>query len=214
MQMIYSPSTKNEEALMKLINYDSEGNKINDKTWNDLSFTEKYDTLFKYNGGFGNVATRGISAGRFSLLSKLPDIYKSIYPKTPPTKDLRKIASQNLNSPKKSDILENVAEETKYVYDDVTGEIRRIEVDTSARTSVDIETKVNSDNIGSMLRNTDYFLDTSSKSIVDTKLRIDNYDEFVQIAKDRISEELDLKIVRFYEEGKRAWQKFKRFVGI
>ena len=74
LSMIYSPNAKNTEEIMKLINYDANGNKISNKTWDDLSFSEKYNVLFKYKGGWNTVATQALMAGGMSFLSEIPDL--------------------------------------------------------------------------------------------------------------------------------------------
>ena len=74
LSMIYSPNAKNTEEIMKLVNYDANGNKISNKTWDDLSFSEKYNVLFKYKGGWNTVATQALMAGGMSFLSEIPDL--------------------------------------------------------------------------------------------------------------------------------------------
>ena len=74
LSMIYSPNAKNTEEIMKLVNYDANGNKISNKTWDDLSFGEKYNVLFKYKGGWNTVATQALMAGGMSFLSEIPDL--------------------------------------------------------------------------------------------------------------------------------------------
>ncbi len=70
----YTPDPENLEQLLYTINYDKEGNKISDKTWDDLSPTEKYRALFNYRGGWKTVGTKALSAGIVSAVSELPSI--------------------------------------------------------------------------------------------------------------------------------------------
>ena len=59
---------------MKYVNYDKNGNKINDKKWEDLTFNEKYRALFEYNGGWKNVGTSALSTASLSLVKKVPKL--------------------------------------------------------------------------------------------------------------------------------------------
>lgn len=72
--MIYSPNEENKAQIMYYVNYDKNGNKINDKKWEDLSFNEKYEALFKLKGGWTNVGIQAASAAAISLVSEMPDI--------------------------------------------------------------------------------------------------------------------------------------------
>ena len=78
MQMIYNPNETNMEDIMRIVNFDENGNQISNKTWDDLTFSEKYDALFKYNGGWTGVMTAAASAGAMSFLSEIPDIRKAV----------------------------------------------------------------------------------------------------------------------------------------
>lgn len=73
-QTIYSPNEQNIEEVMKYVNYDKNGNKINDKKWEDLTFNEKYRALFEYNGGWKNVGTSALSTASLSLVKKVPKL--------------------------------------------------------------------------------------------------------------------------------------------
>ncbi len=72
--MIYSPNEENKAQIMYCVNYDKNGNKISDKKWEDLSFSEKYAALFKLRGGWSNVGIQAASAAVISLVSEMPDI--------------------------------------------------------------------------------------------------------------------------------------------
>ncbi|MDD4113747.1 MAG: hypothetical protein PHC56_12075, partial [Herbinix sp.] len=76
MKMIYNPNETNLEQIMYSVNYDSNGNRINNKTWDDLNFTEKYRAMFIYNGGMESVLTGAMSAGVVSFVSEVPDVFK------------------------------------------------------------------------------------------------------------------------------------------
>jgi len=78
MQMIYNPNEKNMQEIMYLVNYDENGIQIDNKTWEDLTITEKYQAMFKYNGGWGAVGTQAITAGTMSFITEIPDIKKAI----------------------------------------------------------------------------------------------------------------------------------------
>ncbi len=78
MQMIYTPNENNLAQIMYLVNYDENGNQISNKTWDDLTFTEKYDAMFRYNGGWTGVGVNALVGGSISLLTEIPDIYKSV----------------------------------------------------------------------------------------------------------------------------------------
>ncbi|MBQ4030607.1 MAG: hypothetical protein II625_02520 [Bacilli bacterium] len=78
MQMIYNPNETNMEQIMQFVNFDENGNRIADKSWDELSFTEKYDALFKFNGGWTSVMTNAGSAAAMSFLSEIPDIRKAV----------------------------------------------------------------------------------------------------------------------------------------
>lgn len=86
MQMIYAPNKENIAQIMHLVNYDKDGNQISNKTWDDLTTTEKYDALFQYNGGWAGVGTNAIMGGTISFLTEIPDIKKSLSKKTLRTK--------------------------------------------------------------------------------------------------------------------------------
>lgn len=60
LQMIYSPNSNNIEQIMYSINYDENGEKINDVKYEDLTFGEKYKVMFEYNGGWNTVKTNAI----------------------------------------------------------------------------------------------------------------------------------------------------------
>lgn len=76
LSMLYSPNSKNMEEIMQYVNYDSNGNKINNRTWNDLSAFEKYNALFEHNGGWETVTQGAMSAGLFSTASEaLPALF-------------------------------------------------------------------------------------------------------------------------------------------
>ena len=72
--MIYSPNEENKAQIMYCVNYDKNGNKISDKKWEDLSFSEKYAAIFKLKGGWSNVGIQAASAAVMSLASEIPDI--------------------------------------------------------------------------------------------------------------------------------------------
>lgn len=74
LQMIYNPTEETMDAIMQSINYDENGNQINNLTWNELSFGEKYTAMFNYNGGWQGVATNAIVAMAASGLSEIPEI--------------------------------------------------------------------------------------------------------------------------------------------
>lgn len=78
MQMIYTPNDNNLAQIMYLINYDENGNQISNKTWEELTFMEKYDAMFRYNGGWTGVGVNALVGGTVSLLTEIPDIYKSV----------------------------------------------------------------------------------------------------------------------------------------
>ncbi len=78
MQMLYNPTENNLDQIMYLVNYDENGVKVNDKTWDELSFTEKYQALFEYNGGWGAVGTQALSAGAISFLTEVPELRKAL----------------------------------------------------------------------------------------------------------------------------------------
>lgn len=78
MQMIYNPNETNMEQIMYLINYDENGNQISNKTWDELSFSEKYNALFQYNGGWATVGTGALAAGAVSFVSEIPDIRSAV----------------------------------------------------------------------------------------------------------------------------------------
>ncbi len=77
-QMIYAPTEENMQQIMYMINYDDNGNQISNKKWEDLTFTEKYNALFEYNGGWSSVGINAITAGAVSFLSEIPDIMKAV----------------------------------------------------------------------------------------------------------------------------------------
>lgn len=77
-QMLYKPNADKLEKLLKYINYDKDGNKVSSKTWKEASIFDKFSSLFKYNGGVSSVAINAVSAGIFSFLTEIPDVFKSV----------------------------------------------------------------------------------------------------------------------------------------
>ncbi len=82
LQMIYAPTESNMQQILYLINYDENGNQISNKTWEELTFTEKYNALFEYNGGWSTVGVNAVMAGTVSLLTEIPDIRAAVKPLT------------------------------------------------------------------------------------------------------------------------------------
>lgn len=85
--MIYAPNANNIEDIMQYVNYDANGNQINNKSWDELSFGEKYNAIFEYNGGWNTVKTQAAMAGVTSALSEVPDV-KSVYSASKLAKDI------------------------------------------------------------------------------------------------------------------------------
>ena len=81
MKMIYTPNEQNMEQIMYYVNYDENGNQIDNKTWDELTFGQKYKALFEYNGGWKTVGTNAALAGVLSTITEVPDIAAAI--KTP-----------------------------------------------------------------------------------------------------------------------------------
>lgn len=70
--IIYSPTKENEKELLAIINKDG-GN----RTWDDLSLTDKYKAMFEYRGGWSNVGTQAAIGGAFSFISEIGDLWKA-----------------------------------------------------------------------------------------------------------------------------------------
>ena len=77
LQTMITPNSDKIEDILKLVNYDKNGNQIDNKTWDDLNILEKWNALFEYNGGVKTVAIDGISAGIMSFLTEISDIKNS-----------------------------------------------------------------------------------------------------------------------------------------
>lgn len=81
MKMIYTPNEQNQEQILYYVNYDENGNKIDNKTWDELTFGQKYKAMFEYNGGWKTVATNAAIAGALSTITEIPDVATAV--KTP-----------------------------------------------------------------------------------------------------------------------------------
>ena len=75
LQLIYMTDEQKNAALYRL-NYDKDGNKINDITWDDLNAWNKYTANFNANGGWKNVGTQAASAAVVSFASEVPGVVK------------------------------------------------------------------------------------------------------------------------------------------
>lgn len=81
LKMIYTPNEQNQEQILYYVNYDENGNKIDNKTWDELTFGQKYKAMFEYNGGWKTVATNAAIAGALSTITEIPDVVSAV--KTP-----------------------------------------------------------------------------------------------------------------------------------
>jgi hypothetical protein len=81
MKMIYTPNEQNQEQILYYVNYDENGNRIDNKTWDELTFGQKYKAMFEYNGGWKTVGTNAAIAGVLSTITEVPDVAAAI--KTP-----------------------------------------------------------------------------------------------------------------------------------
>ncbi len=81
LKMIYTPNEQNMEQIMYYVNYDENGNLVNNKTWDELTFGQKYKALFEYNGGWKTVGRNAAIAGALSTITEIPDVAAAI--KTP-----------------------------------------------------------------------------------------------------------------------------------
>lgn len=81
LKMIYTPNEQNQEQILYYVNYDENGNKIDNKTWDELTFGQKYKAMFEYNGGWKTVGTNAAIAGVLSTITEVPDIAAAV--KTP-----------------------------------------------------------------------------------------------------------------------------------
>ena len=74
---LYDPSQARKDELLYNLNYDKDGNKINDLKWEDLSDWKKYEANFKANGGWKNVGTQALTGAAVSFVSELPEMATS-----------------------------------------------------------------------------------------------------------------------------------------
>ena len=59
--------------IMHSVNYDKDGNQINNLKWNEMSIDQKFDAAFKYNGGWRTVGVMAAAGGIMSFVSEIPD---------------------------------------------------------------------------------------------------------------------------------------------
>jgi len=141
LQTMITPNSDKIEDILKLVNYDKNGNQINNKTWDDLNILEKWNALFKYNGGVKTVAVDGISAGIFSLASEIPDILKVVrkdslsnteiedvvIKETESSSSIKKESIENEQISKENMIEETVQKEQKEIVDEAVKENRNFD---------------------------------------------------------------------------------------
>ena len=83
LKMIYTPNEQNQEQILYYVNHDEYGNQIDNKTWDELTFGQKYKAMFEYNGGWKTVGTNAAIAGVLSTITEVPDIAAAVkIPKT------------------------------------------------------------------------------------------------------------------------------------
>lgn len=75
LQLIYM-TDEQKNAVLHSLNYDKDGNKINDITWDDLNAWGKYTANFNANGGWKNVGTQAASAAVVSFASEVPGVVR------------------------------------------------------------------------------------------------------------------------------------------
>lgn len=100
LKMIYTPNEQNQEQIMYYVNYDENGNKIDNKTWDELTFGQKYKAMFEYNGGWKTVATNAAIAGALSTITEIPNVAAGVkIPKTDVGTPGKEAAEQALKTP-------------------------------------------------------------------------------------------------------------------
>lgn len=67
-----------KEQILMLVNYDKSGNKISDKTWEELSSQEKYQALFEYNGGVHGLVVNTLMGAGMSAFGEATDLAKKV----------------------------------------------------------------------------------------------------------------------------------------
>ena len=67
-----------KEQILMLVNYDKNGNQINNKTWEELSAKEKYEALFEYNGGVNGLIINTLMGAGMSAFGEVTDLAKKV----------------------------------------------------------------------------------------------------------------------------------------